>query len=250
MLARLRSRVIGWALSIAAIGALAGCDLPGFTPLAPADEQGRHVASLWRGVGFVALAVGVTVWGLIGFAVIRYRRRRDTPEDAIPSQQSSSGVLEVIYTVIPLVIVAVLFVLTTTSQRKINAVSTRPDLTVRVTAFQWGWQFTYPTGATVVSGDGPPPELVLPLGQVVEIDLVATDVVHAFYVPSFLFQRNAVPGTLTRFNVTPTKLGTFGGKCSTYCSIGHSKMLFEVRVLAADAFKTWLDAQPARAGSS
>jgi cytochrome c oxidase subunit 2 len=67
-------------------------------------------------------------------------------------------------------------------------------------------------------------------------------VVHAFYVPAFLFQRNAQPGQVTRFDVTPTTLGVFDGKCATFCGIGHAQMLFTVRVVSPADFAAWLRA--------
>ena len=218
---------------------LAGCHVPGFAIQHPADQQGEHAAHLWTAAEFTALAVGVVVWGLIAFVVVRYRRRRTT-EDAIPSQRAEILPLEVVYTITPLVIVAVLFVLTTVAQRKMNAVSARPDLTVSATAFQWGWRFDYPNGASTISQGGAPAELVLPLGQTTEIDLTATDVVHAFYVPAFLFQRAAVPGSPTRFDITPNQVGVFAAKCSTFCGIGHAQMLFTVSIVNPDQFQQWL----------
>ena len=221
---------------------LGGCHVPGFATRTAADKQGQLAADLWRGTEFVALAIGVIVWGLILFVVIRYRRRRATPEDAIPSQRAYVVPLEIFYSIVPLVIVAVLFGLTVVQERKIEAVSAHPDLTVGVTAFQWGWRFAYPDGGPVIVSepDRAPPELVLPDGQTTEIDLSATDVVHAFFVPAFLFQRNAQPGQVTRFDLTPTTLGTFDAHCSTFCGIGHAQMLFTVRVVSPADFDTWL----------
>ena len=239
-----RDRLSRFRPAVALLGAsilLAGCHVPGFAVPHPADKQAQGASHLWSGTEFVALAVGVIVWGLIGFAVLRYRRRRNTAEDALPSQQAYMVPLEVFYTIVPLVIVGFLFYFTTVAQRKLNAVSTHPDLHVEATAFQWGWRFHYPVGdVTTVSRVGVPPDLVLPLGETTEIDLSATDVVHAFYVPAFLFQRAAVPGSPTRFDLTPTETGTFAGKCATFCGIRHYQMLFTVRVVSPGQFQQWL----------
>jgi cytochrome c oxidase subunit 2 len=226
--------------ALAACVVLAGCHVPGFAIEHPADKQGQHSARLWQGAEFTALAVGVIVWGLIVFVLVRYRPRRGTPDDAIPSQRAEILPLEVVYTVVPLVSVATLFAFTTAAQRKIVAVSAHPDLTVQGTAFQWGWRFDYPGGAATLSQGGVPAELVLPVGRTTEVDLVATDVVHAFYVPAFLFQRNAVPGSPTRFDITPTETGVFAAKCATFCGIGHAQMLFAVRVVTPVHFQQWL----------
>lgn len=232
--------------------ALGGCYVPGFALPAPADKQGQQAAQLWRSTEFVALGVGALVWGLIAFVIVRYRRRRGAPAGAEPSQQAYHVPLEVFYTITPLVIVGILFVSTTTVQRKMNAVSSHPDVRVEATAFQWGWRFFYPVGGATTSSQvgGAPPELVLPLGETTEIDLQATDVVHAFYVPAFLFQRAAVPGSPTRFDLTPTKLGTFRGQCATFCGIRHYQMLFSVRVVTPEEFQRWLSSAGAQGGVS
>ena len=238
--------------AVGALGAaalLTGCHVPGFDVPQAADVGGRQSARLWHGTEFAALGVGVVVWGLIAYVIVRYRyrdrdRHRHRPsggEEHEPSQRAANVPLEVVYTAIPLVIVGVLFALTTTAQRRIDAVSSHPDVTVDATAFQWGWRFSYPTaGVATVSSGHVPPDLVLPLGETTQVNLTATDVVHAFYVPAFLFQRAAVPGSPTTFDLTPTRLGTFPGHCSTFCGIGHATMLFTVRVVTPEQFRQWL----------
>jgi cytochrome c oxidase subunit 2 len=234
---------------LAATALLAGCHVPGFAAHQPADVQGAKVVRLWNGTTFAALGVGVFVWALILYTVVRYRRRRSTPADAVPSQRAYLIGLEVFYSLLPLVIVSILFGYTLVTERQLNAVSTHPDLKVDAVAFQWGWQFHYPEGGVTETSQGNvPPVLVLPVNQTVEVDLTATDVVHAFFVPAFLFQRNAVPGSPTRFDFTPNRLGTYDGKCSTFCGIGHSTMLFTVRVVTAGDFEQWKQQQESQQG--
>lgn len=231
---RVRVAVVACATAL-----LAGaCHAPGFAVHPAADRQGESALRLWNGTEMAALAVGAVVWGLILWTVLHYRQGR---RDGLPSQRADLPWLEAVYTVTPLLIVATLFAFTLVTERKLNAVSSHPDLRVEATAFQWGWRFHYVGGdVTTVSRGSAPPDLVLPAGRTVEIDLTATDVVHAFYVPAFLFQRNAVPGSPTRFDLTPTKVGVYDGKCSTFCGIGHYQMLFTVRVVGPVAFSRWL----------
>lgn len=228
-------------LLLAGSTALAGCYAPGFHPAAPADSQGAQASALWQGAEVTAIAVGAVVWALIAFVLIRYRRRRHANPDVIPSQKRENYYLEAIYTAVPLVIVVVLFGYTTVTQRRINEVRPNPDVRVEATAFQWGWRFHYSTGNVTVQSQGlQAPELVLPEGQTTEVALSATDVVHAFYVSAFLFQRNAVPGSPTRFDLTPTRLGTFRGRCATFCGLRHTDMQFTVRVVSPEDFTHWL----------
>ena len=87
--------------------------------------------------------------------------------------------------------------------------------------------------------DGPP-QLVLPLGQIVRIHLTSDDVIHAFYVPGFLFKRDAIPGHPTDFNLTPSKAGTYLGECAEFCGLNHAFMTFIVRVVTPTQFTAWL----------
>jgi cytochrome c oxidase subunit 2 len=213
--------------------------VPGFAVHQPASKQATSAFHLWNATEFIALGVGVLVWGLILWAAFYYRRRRTAT--GIPSQRQYVVWLEVTYTIIPVILVATLFGLTVATQHKIDAISDHPDVHIDATAFQWGWSFHYPVGNVTSSSEGAvPADLYLPVGETVEVDLTATDVVHGFFVPAFLFQRNAVPGSPTRFDITPTRLGTYDGKCSTFCGLNHDDMLFTVHVVTPGAFQAWL----------
>ena len=147
------------ALALGASG-LAGCSL-GVEE--GATRQGREIFGLWRGSVFAALVVGGLVWGLIVFAVFRYRRR----DDRIPTQRQYLIKLEIVYTLIPIVIVAVIFAFAYRTQNEVDALSPDPDVVVEVIGFQWQWQFHYRGDATSrLTGHARPgpAELVLPVG--------------------------------------------------------------------------------------
>ena len=122
-----------------------GCaseDLPAFAmPARDVTDQAPRVLSLWQGSWIAALAVGAVVWGLILWAVIFHRRRRG--ETGLPVQTRYNLPVEVLYTAIPLVMVAVFFFFTARDEERILATSSNPDHRITVTAFQWSWQFTY-----------------------------------------------------------------------------------------------------------
>ena len=151
-------------------------------------------------------------------------------------------------------IVVVLFALSFRTEDRVDAVSPSPDVTLHAEAFAWGWHFTYgDTGPTVVS---PPsgvgvtgPTIELPLGQTTRVVLTSNDVIHAFWVPGFLFKRDAIPGRTTEFDLTPTDLGTYQGVCAEFCGLNHAFMTFTVRVVEPQEFSAWLATQPS-VGSS
>ncbi len=193
----------------------------------------------------VGLGVAIVVWSLIFFAALRWRRR---PGDALPPQFSSNNVLEISWTAIPIAIVAALFVYTYHAEANVDAVVAHPAVVVDVQAYRWGWTFAY-AGGPVVSGasNGPvaggslegPPELVLPLGETTRIVLSSRDVNHGFWVPDFLFKRDAIPGSPSQFDLRPDKEGIFVGHCSQFCGLNHALMQFTVRVVTPAAFARW-----------
>jgi cytochrome c oxidase subunit II len=210
-----------------------------------ASDQGGDILRLWQFFVPLALAIGALVWGLIIWSVVRYRRG----SDVVPVQTREHVPLEVTYTVVPLAIVAVLFTTSVVTQRRVDRLSSRPDVVVEVEGFQWQWRFRYPgENVTVVGLPDKPPELALPDGRTAQVTLTSADVVHSFYVPGFLFKRDAIPGITNRFDVTPDRSGTYQGACAEFCGLRHDDMGFSVRVLPPAEFDTWLDARRTEAG--
>jgi cytochrome c oxidase subunit II len=215
-----------------------------------ASEQGRDIFDLWQVYVAAALLVAALVYGLIAWSLIRYRRRGYDDPEGIGALFRESKRLEVVYIAVPILLVSALFLLSLATDRKVHRLDPDPAVRVHVEAYAWGWRFTYPDlGVTIVSAPSGPgvdgPELVLPLGETARIELVSNDVIHAFWVPDFLFKRDAIPGVTQAFDVTPTEMGTFEGACSEFCGLNHAYMRFSVRVVASDDFASWADEQAA-----
>jgi cytochrome c oxidase subunit II len=237
----LRRRGTVVAAAVATSLGLSACELSGFGAPEGATRQGQDTYKLWQGSVVAALIVGGIVLALILFVIVRFRRRGD---DSIPSQREYNYPLEITYTIIPLVIVAGLFYFTVKTQEKVQAISATPAVRVEVTGFQWGWSFEYQgTGVTLSSQGSDRPVLVLPVGQTTRITLVSVDVVHSFYVPEFLYKRDAVPGITNRFDLHPLETGTFRGHCAEFCGLRHADMLFDVSVIGTTEFNAWLTGQ-------
>jgi cytochrome c oxidase subunit 2 len=216
----------------------AACDMPTFGAPEPASKEGRHVLSLWQGFFIASLVVGALVLGLITYALIRFRRRDDT----IPSQKPYNIKWEVIYTVTPIIVVAVLFGFSVSTQNKVDRLVDKPDVVIDVTGYQWGWQFAYRDKDVTVNGSGEqqPPELVLPVGETVRFVLRTNDVNHSFWVPAFLEKRDLIAGIDNQIDITPDRVGTFDGRCAEYCGLDHWRMSFTVRVLDQAGFDDWV----------
>ena len=182
---------------LAAALVFGGCKLPSFGFYPGATTQGRTTFHLWQGFFIAGLIVGGFVLLLILWAVFKYRR---TSED-IPKQTQYHTVLEISYTVVPILIVLVLFVFTVLAENKVDATPANPGATLSVNAFQWGWEFDYPGGVKVIGQTTQAPTMIIPAGTDVQITLQSLDVLHGFYVPQFNFSRYASPGYKTIFRL-------------------------------------------------
>jgi cytochrome c oxidase subunit 2 len=226
-------RVLG--LVLVALAA-AGC-MP-----SAATEEGRQVDILYAIFMAVAAVVALIVWGGTSLEVLRFRRRGRPA--GLPRQIHGSMRLELTWTVLPLITVIVLFILTVGVMNVVLARSDAPAATVSVTAFRWGWQFDYGDGVRVVGDQTSPPTLVVPAGKPVAMTITSADVDHAFFVPAFLFKRDAIPGLTSHFDFTVSQPGTYAGQCAEFCGVFHAQMLFTVQAISASDFQTWLAAQP------
>jgi cytochrome c oxidase subunit II len=212
---------------------------------APVTVQGVHVLDLWQGTLLASLIVGGIVLGMILYAAVVFRRRSD---DQVPRQVRYNLPIEVLYTFIPIVIVAVLFYFTAIGEDNEDAINNKPALQIGVVGFQWSWQFNYASHALSITGKpGDPPQLVLPVDEQIHFHLTSPDVIHSFWVVPFLFKRDVIPGHPNQFEITIDKQGTFQGRCAEFCGIHHDRMLFTVRAVSQSAFKAWLAQAQAQA---
>jgi cytochrome c oxidase subunit 2 len=212
------------------------------------SEQAHHMYDLWIASVIAALAVGFFVWGLIFWCLIRYRKRGDE----LPVQTRFNMPMEVLYTVTPVLIVAVLFYYTAVVQTSVEKMSRNPDQVVEVVAFKWNWQFNYRDGigreartvASTLGTDDVIPLLVLPTGQKIRFEETSRDVIHSFWVPELLFKRDVFPGSIrNRFEVTLDREGRYVGRCAELCGSYHAFMQFELVVVSPQRFQQFLAAK-------
>ena len=214
--------------------------------------QATRMRELWTWSVIAALAVGVLVWGLIFWTTALHRKKASDTE--LPRQTQYNNPLEVIYTIIPFIIVAVLFYFTTVTQNFVTTNEANPDVKVDVTAFQWNWQFGYngeqtPSGdeVTTVGSSSEIPLLVLPTGKRIQFELTSRDVIHSFWVPEFLFKRDVFPSpdnndTEKDFQIAQIEReGAFVGRCAEMCGTYHAMMNFEVRAVSPGVFGQYLE---------
>jgi len=211
------------------IALLGGCLLPP----EPVTEVGKDVFNLYVLVLVLAGIVFVGVEGFILYAVIRYRRKPG--DDTLPEQLHGNTLVEIIWTLIPTVIVFILFGFSMITLGEVEARSDNPGVVVQVDGFQWDWQFHYEDGPTVGSEGGEPPVLRVPVGEPIRLVLNSLDVNHSFYVPQFLIKRDLIDlgenGRDNELEFTITEAGTYAGQCAEFCGLSHADMDFVVEAM-------------------
>lgn len=253
--ARRPLRVLAAVSLVAFAAAACQADGPGFFPPAAVTEQGTLTRDLYNFVFWIAAAIFVFVEGLIVWAVLRYRRR----DDSLPAQTHGNLMAEATWTIVPALIVIVLFVLSMQAQGKIEAKSAEPDVVVDVLGFQWQWTIgygcpdSYETATNVqpgkdcdfaITGAGTEgPELHVPTGDTIRFRLHAADVIHAFYVPRFLYKKDVIPGRVNSFEVLVEQPGTYAGQCAELCGLGHAAMRLSLTAEDRATFDAWYAAQ-------
>ncbi len=253
------ARAVG--LGVAAVGtlmALSGCSVGrtfgGFGWPEGVTPQARQMYGLWVGSVVAALIVGVLVWGLIFWCVVRYRKT----SDELPPQTRYNMPMEILYTVAPFLVIAILFYYTAVTQNYVDYLSPKPDTTIEVVGFQWNWKFNYldedakgPDGQPIstVGASDYIPVLVVPTNEKILFIETSNDVIHSFWVPDLLFKRDVMPGLpdnqKNRFEVTIEKEGPYVGRCAELCGIYHSAMNFEVRAVSPEKYKQFIQARKA-----
>ncbi len=206
---------------------------------------------LWTYAALAALAVGAITWGVMFWAMAFHRKRKG--EDTLPRQTQYNLPVEIVFTVIPTIIVTVLFGYTVVVQNYVNIDRPDPELRVDIEAFQWNWEFHYldspdPTGRPIstLGTSDTTPIMVLPTGRRIEFSLHSNDVIHSFFVPEFLFKRDVfpLPEVNDQDNVWQIdrieREGAFVGRCAELCGSYHAFMTFEVRALNPQLFDRWL----------
>ncbi len=171
-----------------------------------------------------------------------HRGKKDDP--SFPKQTQYNVPVEVAYTVIPFIIVAVLFYYTAQKQTVITEKTTTYAHEITVEGIQWSWQFGYPEAGPNAVVTGTPeqtPTLVVPLGERVRYTLTANDVVHGFWIPAFMIQMQNLPGVTNHLEFTANKLGEFPGRCNILCGRNHTQMLFTVKVVTPAEYDAYLE---------
>ena len=243
----------------------AGCNATLYPPN-PVTVQGQDIRDLYNIVFIFAAVIFLVIEVAILYIVLRYRHT--ARDDILPEQTHGHTSVEILWTVIPFVIVAFLFYVSWQALPRVQADQAQPaGVHVKVTGFQWCWKFEYlDEGLTVQvparnskgencrDESGNPPTLVVPVGERIRLQLHSVDVIHAFYVPQFLSKLDVVPQANEArdnvFDFTPIAVGDYRGQCAEFCGLSHAEMQLAVSVRSVADYQAWLTEQKNKPSAS
>ncbi len=195
-----------------------------------ASSIARSVDQLYMFLTAVTLFFTALIFSIIFYFMIKYRRR--SPDER-PKAIEGSFPLEVLWTAIPTLIVAVIFIWSSLLYFR-NSEAPKGSMEIFVTGKQWMWKVEHPEGQREIN------EVHVPLGRPVKLTMTSEDVIHDFFVPAFRVKKDVLPGRYTSLWFTATKVGTFHLFCAQYCGAFHAGMIGSIIVQEPDEYERWL----------
>ena len=240
------------AIMLAGADALANVPKPWEMGMQPAaNELKARIIDLHNLVLIIITLITIFVGALLVWVMVRYNATRNP----VPSTTSHNTTIEVLWTVIPVLILVVMAI---PSFRLVYYLdhTPDPDMTIKVTAHQWYWEYGYPEAgelaieSRMIRDEDLKPgqlrllevdnQLVVPVGKKIRILTNSVDVIHSFFIPSLGVQRYAIPGRTIETWMTVDKPGVYYGQCNQICGVDHSRMPIAVKAVTQDEYKAWL----------
>ncbi len=215
--------------------------------IAPASTSAKAITDLMWGFSGVAGLGFVVVEALLLYTLFRFRHKDGTQlnKATLPRQIEGNRLLEVVWTIIPAVLLLIIFVFTVST---LWAIKNRPSqvppdtqvVNINVIGHQWWWEFQYPDLDITTAQ-----ELHVPVDSLVFITVDSADVIHSFWVPQMGGKIDVIPGHLNQTWFQPTHTGRYVGECSEYCGTEHAHMRLDLVVETPDEYATWVRQQQA-----
>jgi len=240
------------AMMLSGADALANAPRPWEMGMQPAaNELKARISDLHNLVLIIITLITIFVGALLVWVMVRYNATRNP----VPSTTSHNTTIEVLWTVIPVLILVVIAI---PSFRLVYYLDRTPDpdMTIKVTAHQWYWEYGYPEAgdlaieSRMIRDEDLKPgqlrllevdnQLVVPIGKKIRILTNSVDVIHSFFIPSLGVQRYAIPGRTIETWMTVDKPGVYYGQCNQICGVDHSRMPISVKAVTDDEYKAWL----------
>ncbi len=229
-------------LAIIALLALSACtadEVKPYTTISPASPLAADINSLYKLVFWLALIVFIGVQFVIVYSALKFRKPKD--EGTRPPQIHGNKRIEILWTIIPAIILLVLLVPTISTLFHQDAEAKSGDLTIDVYGKQWWWEIHYGDAQGQNLGVITANEVHLPVNQKAIIRLHSNNVIHSFWVPQLAGKLDVIPGHVNTMAITPKDTGNFYGECAEFCGTQHAWMRFKVVVQSENDFYTWVN---------
>jgi cytochrome c oxidase subunit 2 len=218
-----------------------------YSTLSPESKDARDIQFLYKLIFWIALAVFIGVQIVIVLTVLKYRRRSE--DEPRPPQIHGNQKLEIMWTIIPAVILVAIFIPTIRTMYRIDDRASTADYTIEVYGKQWWWEVHYKKPdavADVITAN----EIYIPVDTRVRFELLSANVIHSFYVPQLAGKMDVMPGHTNVMSVMADKPGMYYGECAEFCGESHAYMRFKIIAVPQDQFDNWVAGWRAGANST
>jgi len=208
----------------------------------PASPNARVTAQLFTFVFTIEAFVFIFTEGALIYTVVRFSRKKSA---GLPKQVEGNLTLELTWTIIPAILLALIFFVSLGTLRTVTSAPPQsslqaPPIQVKAIGHQWFWEFDYPDLNIVTAN-----ELVVPVGTLINVDVQSVDVIHSYWVPELGGKIDAIPGITNQTRFQADKTGTFTGQCAEFCGADHAQMRMTVVVVSPEDYATWVKGQQA-----
>jgi cytochrome c oxidase subunit 2 len=208
-----------------------------FKPEGPIADKIKDLATpvfLIAGVVFVLVEFGTLI------LVRHFRARDDQPEDEFPPQTHGNFKLEIMWTIAPAVLLAVVGIFTVATIFSVQAAADDATMSVKVVGQQWWWEYQYDTNDDGETDIVTANDLIIPANTTVKLEIESRDVIHSFWIPKLNGKKDAVPGRTHELTVESDKAGTFVGQCTEFCGLSHAYMRQRLVALDDADYEAWV----------
>jgi len=197
------------------------------------SNNNAKVDDVYKALLVASIPFFVIICGILAYCLIEFRAKPDDPIDKDGAPFHGSTRIEIVWTVIPTIVVMALGLYAWTVLDKVEA--KQPNaMTIKVIGQQFAWNYQYPSTGVKTSGD-----LVVPLNRPLYLEMTSADVIHSFYIPAARVKRDVADGFVSRLRFTPNKLGAYPIVCTELCGIGHATMRSTLLVVTPAQFAKW-----------
>jgi len=220
---------------------LTSCATGRIDPTDPVGENAKQIDGIMRLSGYMATAVGIFVAIAVVVVIVKFRAKPDDDPDELPKQIHGNRKAELTWTVIPVLLLVFLAVVTIPAVFDLSGKS--DGRTIQVEGQQWWWQFSYDVDEDGIHDIVTANEIVIPVGEEINLDIRSNDVIHSFWVPQLNGKKDAVPGRVHHWRISSPVPGIFYGECVEFCGLSHANMQMRAVVLEQDDYDAWIQEQ-------